>query len=371
VGKKALFILPNLGAGGAERTTLQVLGELSARGFEPTIFLIKHQGQFLEEVPPGVQVRWSLEPGEKLYRNAPRFTRALLRYARASDVVVGAMEHEACYFAWLASRIARRPVVGWIHAVMSEHLRDVSSTHTVLAKQIYPRLDKLVFPSQASADSLGSVVHLDPAKIAIIPSHVDCDSLQALAMQPLPEWAGEIFSKPTVINVGRLVPSKGLDLLIRAHARVRGSGLDHNLLLVGQGSARCELENLADNLGVRGSVFFAGFLRNPYALMKAADVFALSSRFESLPLVLLEALAVGNAIVASDCPGGPREVLRGGRNGVLVVPNDEGALASGITELLRDDAKRDELKAAAPIRAREFSAENLLPRWKRMLTELA
>jgi glycosyltransferase involved in cell wall biosynthesis len=371
VGKKALFILPDLGAGGAERTTLQMLGELSARGFESTIFLIKHHGQFLEEVPPGVHVRWSLEPGEKLYLNAPRFTRALLRCARASDVVVGAMEHEACYFAWLAGRIVRRPAVGWIHAVMSEHLRDVSPIHTVLARQIYPRLDKLVFPSQASADSLGSMVHLDSAKIAIIPSHVDCDRLQTLARQALPDWAEVIFSKPTVINVGRLVPSKGLDLLIRAHARMRGSGLDHNLLIVGQGPSRRELKNLADSLGVLGSVFLPGFARNPYALMKAADVFALSSRFESLPLVLLEALAVGNAIVASDCPGGPREVLEGGRNGLLVVPNDEAALASGITQLLRDDAKRDELKAAAPIRAREFSAENLIPRWERMLTELA
>ncbi|HXD89727.1 MAG TPA: glycosyltransferase, partial [Candidatus Binataceae bacterium] len=367
---KLLFILPNLNAGGAERTMLQLLGELSARGFEPTIFLITHEGEFLEDVPRGVRVEWGLEPGQKLYRNLPRIMRTLLRYARASDVVVGALEHESTYFAWLAGRMARRPVVGWIHAVMSEELRGLSPLHTRIGRQIYPRVERLVCPSQAAADSLGSMMTLDLAKLAIIPSHVDCDRLQTLARQPLPEWAAEIFRKPTVINVGRMVPSKGLDLLIRAHALMRGAGLDHNLLILGQGRSRGELENLAESLGVRASVFMPGFMRNPYALMKAAAVFALSSRFESLPLVLVEALAIGSAIVATDCQGGPREVLQRGRNGLMVAANDETALASGISRLLRDRAMRDELKTAAPIRARDFSADKVVPRWERLLTEL-
>jgi len=377
--KKPLFILPNLTGGGAERATLQLLGQLSTRGFDPTLFLIKREGALLNRVPPQLRMVCAMDADAKLYWNAPRLMRKLLALARECDIIVGALELEPCYLAWLAGRMTRRPVVGWIHAVMSEYLGELSSVHSAIARQIYPRMDKLVFPSHASADSLATVAKLGRARIAVIPSSIDQDRLQTLAAQPLPEWAAEIFRKATIISLGRLVPSKGFEVLLRALARLRNSGTDCNLLILGEGPLRRELESLADRLGVRGSVFMPGFVANPYPLMKGAQVFVMASRFESMSMALLEAMALGCAIVATDSPGGTREALRGGRDGEtwgascgwLVPVDDEGALADGIARVCGDGALRESLKASAILRTGHFRAENIVPQWERLLIEVS
>jgi glycosyltransferase involved in cell wall biosynthesis len=378
-GKKPLFILPNLNGGGAERATLQLLSKLNARGFDPRLLLIRRSGALLDHVPPELQLRSAIESRASLYSGAPQLVRKLLHLARECDVIVGALEHEACYLAWLTARVTRKPVIGWVHAVMGAHLGEVSRLHTILARQVYPRMDRLVFPSHASAKSLASVTTIDGAKVAVIPSYVDVDELEALSRQPSPELTTEIRSKPIIISIGRLVPSKGFDLLLRAHARLQTSGVDHHLVILGEGPLRSELETLAVRLKMRDSVFMPGFVENPFPLMKVATVFAMPSRFESMALVVLEAMAVGCAIVATDCPGGIREALQlapDGKHcveacGLLIRTEDEVALADGLSKLLGDSAARSRLSAAAITHARNFSPENLVPQWERLLTEVA
>jgi glycosyltransferase involved in cell wall biosynthesis len=381
--KKPLFILPNLTGGGAERATLQLLGRLRACGFDPTLLLMRREGALLTQVPEQLRVVCAMEAGAKLYWNAPRLMRKLLALARECDIIVGALELEPCYLAWLAGRITRRPVVGWIHAVMSEYLGKLSSVHRAMARQVYPRMDKLVFPSHASADSLAGLIHLERARIAVIPSHLDLGRLQALAAAPLPEWATELFRKPTIISVGRLVSSKGFEVLLRAHARLRNSGADYNLLILGEGPLRRELESLADRLEVRGSVSMPGFVANPYPLMKAAHVFVMASHFESMGMALLEAMALGCVIVATDSPGGTREVLRRERDrqacqesggelcGWLVPVDDEAALADGIARMSGDPARRESMRASAILRVLDFNAETIIPQWERLLSEVS
>ena len=364
---RPLFVLSDLSAGGAEQSTLRLLGDLALRGLEPTLFLLRHRGEFLGRVPRDVRLTWALDGDARVHRNAVFIIRKLLRCVRDSDVVVGALELESTYFAYVCGRLLQRPVIGWVHAVMGEHLKELSPIHTRLGRFVYPRMDQLVFPSQGAADSLARVARLRRENLTVIPSYLDVPSLQARALDPLPQWAAQVFAKPTVVNVGRLVPSKGLDTLLHAHARVRAEGIDHHLLIVGEGSLRNELEQLARCLGVRNSVFMSGFVPNPYPLIKAADVFALSSRFEGLPLVLLEALGIGTAIVAADCPGGPSAVLEGGRYGLLVAPDDAAALATSVARLLRESSLRERLSAGGPARAGEFTRASILPRWERIL----
>jgi glycosyltransferase involved in cell wall biosynthesis len=370
-GTRPLFVLPDLSAGGAEQTTLRLAGDLARRGAVPSLFLLRHRGEFLDRVPAGVRVRGALEDGASIHTHAPRILRALLREAAASDVVVGALEHEAAYFAWACARLGRRPAIGWIHAVMGEHLRELAPIHTRLARIIYPRFDRIVFPSHGAADSLARVARLTAARIEVIPSHLDPDALRTQADAPLPDWARPVFARPTVVAIGRLVPSKGGDTLLRAHARLRGQGGAHHLLIVGEGPERASLEALAASLGVRDSVFMPGYVANPLPLLKAAQVFALASRFEGLSLVLQEALVVGTAIVATDCPGGPATVLDGGRCGVLVPRDSPDALAHAIVKLLREPDLRATLVAAGRVRAEAFTAARVVPQWERLLAATA
>jgi glycosyltransferase involved in cell wall biosynthesis len=367
---KALFILPNLGPGGAERMTLRLLGDLTARGLDLTLFLFSHEGLFLSEVPADVKVVGALESYRQVGRNSPFILRRLLKSARNTDVIVGALELEPIYFAYLCGRMLNKPVIGWVRTSMSKHLRLLSRWHTTLTKVIYPRLESVVLLSQGAATSLEAVVNLRPERVAIIPSYLDWQLLQAKAAEEIPPLVARILAKPTIVTVGRLVTAKGLDVLIRAHARIQASGPNHNLLILGEGPLRTELEALTCSLDVQDSVFMPGFVSNPYPIMRAVTIFVLASRYEGFPLVLLEALGVGAAVLATDCSGGSKEILDNGKYGLLVTPEDEGALAHAISRLLTDSSLRNKLRSAGPVWARSFSREDSVSRWERLLSDV-
>ena len=136
-----------------------------------------------------------------------------------------------------------------------------------------------------------------------------------------------------VLAAGRLVALKGFDTLLRAFARVRQQ-MPARLVILGEGSERSNLERLAAELGVAADVDMPGFDPNPFRYMKRAGVFVLSSRYEGLPNVLIQAMACGCPVVSTDCPNGPAEILDGGRYGPLVPVDDVEALAYAMAQAL-------------------------------------
>ncbi len=367
---RILFVLADLSAGGAERSTLRLSADLAQAGVETMLFRLRDGGAWCNDLPQQIPTAAALPAQAKPHRHVPTVLRRLLPYARASDAIVGALELEATYFAFLAGAIARRPVIGWVHAVMGEHLRELSPLHTLLAKLIYPRLDGLVFPSQGAADSLAHIAKLDPDRMAVIPSYLDVDRIAALSCEPLPAWAQAIYAKPTVVCIGRLVPSKAVGHSLQAHGLLRARGLDHHLLLLGDGPLRQPLLAQARALGLTASVYLPGFVANPYPFLHAAAAFALASRFEGLSLAVIEALALGVPVVAADSPGGVRDVLDHGRYGVLVARDDAAALANALERVMRNSELSTALRAAGPGRAREYSRQRILPRWQERLREI-
>lgn len=369
--RRPLFILPDLAAGGAERSTLALLADLVARGHEPTLLLIRRRGEWLDRVPAGARLECALGSDAPVARNALAAARKALACARDCDVVVGALEHESSYLAWIAARRHGRPAVGWIHAMMGEHLRELAPAHARLARLVYPRLDRLVFPSRAAADSLAAVARLDRGRSVVIPSAVDVAAICERAKAPLPDWAARAMRAPAIVAVGRLVPSKDHATLIDAHALARRDGVDHRLVILGDGPLRGALAEHARGRGVDDSVTLAGYVPNPHAIVAAAAAFVLPSRFESLSLAMLEALAVGAPVIAAAGPGGPAEALDGGRAGVLVPPGDAPALARAIASLLRDPSARRSLAAAGAVRALAYDVGTIHPRWAALLDSLA
>jgi glycosyltransferase involved in cell wall biosynthesis len=164
---------------------------------------------------------------------------------------------------------------------------------------------------------------------------------------------------------------KGFDVLIKAHATLSQRGLRGQLVILGEGEWRQRLAELAVSLGVADTVKLPGFLVNPYPLFQRAHVFALPSRVEGFGLVLVEALALGIPIVASNCPAGPAEILAGGKHGLLVPPDNVSALADAIGQLLTDRDLRKRLSDTAMGRALAFSPEVVAQRWATLLRDLA
>ena len=129
---------------------------------------------------------------------------------------------------------------------------------------------------------------------------------------------------------------------------------------------RSELERQASGLGVRDDVVFTGWLSNPYPYLRRADLLVLPSEEEGFGLVLVEAMALGVAVVATDCPGGVRSVL--GDAGVLVDNGDEAALRAAITALLADDTERQLLGKRGKVRSECFSTDHVIDEWATALT---
>lgn len=363
---RVLFVLPDLAGGGAERAVLNVTRHLDRHRFRSTVFIFHDVVDYAQETPDGVSVCSGGGPDSRLRSDGRRMLTRLFRCAANSDVVVGGYELDPTYFAYLAARLCRKPVIGWVHISMEMRLRRAASWHRRMVRFLYPRLDKIVAVSQGATDSLRSVVCLPQDRVKLIHPMLDpmVFSLNSRDGNPglLPPYDG-----PTVVAVGRLERQKGFDVLIKAHSRLRIGGSRHRLVILGEGRLRAELQRLAEDLHVSDSVVMPGFVKDPFSVLRTADVFALSSRFEGFPIVLVEALALNLPTVAADCPSGPAEILDNGKYGLLVPPEDESGLAEALDRVLIDPDLRDRLRRGAPSRASAFAPEEIIPHWEALL----
>ncbi|WP_305000222.1 glycosyltransferase [Salinisphaera sp. Q1T1-3] len=202
-----------------------------------------------------------------------------------------------------------------------------------LVRRTYARADAIIGVSQAVADDLIDCAGLDRARLHTAPNPVIDTTLRHHAGQPRRDGWFAPGQAPVVLGVGRLVDQKDPHTLLRAFARVRANR-PVRLVLIGDGDERAALADHATRLGVADDVALPGWDEQPFSAMAAAGVFVLPSRWEGLPGVLIQALACGCPVVATDCPGGSAEVLDNGRYGALVAVGDEIAMARAIEAAL-------------------------------------
>jgi glycosyltransferase involved in cell wall biosynthesis len=188
---------------------------------------------------------------------------------------------------------------------------------------------------------------------------------------PDPRLPPAALDAPVLVAAGRLLSQKGFDMLLDAFALVHARHPDWQLWIFGSGPWQKRLTARIDHLGLAGRAHLKGSTTSLDKQFAAASIFVLSSRFEGLPMVLLEAMAAGLPPVAFDCPTGPGEVLDHGTSGLLVPPTDVTAMAAGICELIEDPARRRAIGAAAHESSRTYSMAAVARRWEDLLTDLA
>jgi len=235
-----------------------------------------------------------------------------------------------------------------------------------LARFVYPGISRVVSVSQGVESAVLAFTRGHPHNHQVIHNPVVTDGLVALSGEaPEHRWLTDGAGIPVLLGCGRLHHQKGFDVLISAVRKV----LDIRpvrLVILGEGPLRPQLEAQLKSLNLDDHVDLAGFSRNPFAMMRAADAFILSSRWEGLPTVLIEALACGANIVATDCPSGPLEVLEGGRFGRLVPVDDSDALAKAIGASL--DMPLDRVSAKA--RAADFTLDRAVDNYMALFAHL-
>lgn len=328
--KRIAFYMPSLAGGGAQRVFLHLAQGFAERGYEVHLVLARAQGPYLPQVPSCVRV---IDLGaSRVLTSLPK----LIRYLRDTrpQALLSALDH-ANAVAVCARWIARVPtrVIVTIHSTPSQV---VANARTLRAKLLpvwtrffYRWADAVVAVSQGVADELVRYVGIPAEKVKVIYNPIVTPELFRKAEEPLDHPWFRDGEPPVILGAGRLTKPKDFPTLIRAFALVRQQR-PARLMILGEGEERPELERLARELGLGEDVALPGFVSNPYPYMKRAAVFVLSSRWEGLPTVLVEALALGTPVVATDCPNGPREILQGGRWGYLTPIGDSAALAESI-----------------------------------------
>jgi len=322
---RILLVLPSLERGGGERVLLQLARSFLAAGREVHIAALLGGGPLRSHIAEGVTLHELVDPhdatkGFALARRAlPRLV-SLLR-AIQPQAVLSTMTGTN-----LLAVLARMRARGGMRLVLRE-ASSLVNTRSVLKRQamrwLYRRADALVAVSIGVAQDLYSL-GISNERIHVIHNPIDRDRLQRLANAG--SGLTEANGAPYVIALGRLTEAKDYPTLLRAYAssELRRT---HRLVIVGEGEQRARLRDAARELGIVDRVVLAGGMDNPFHVLAGAALLILSSRWEGYPNVLLEALALGVPVVATDCRHGPRELLDGGRYGRLAPVADPVALA--------------------------------------------
>jgi glycosyltransferase involved in cell wall biosynthesis len=238
-----------------------------------------------------------------------------------------------------------------VHNTMSQSGREQGAAGARvwagLMRTFYPWAAEIVAVSEGAATDLARTTGLPRERVRVVYNPVITSALLSRAARASEHpWLAP-GQPPVVLGVGRLTSQKNFALLLHAFATVRRAR-ETRLLILGEGEQRSELEALAVRLGIADDVALPGFRDDAAACMAGAAVFVLSSAWEGLPTVLIEALAVGTRVVSTDCPSGPREILQDGRLGALVPVGDADALARALLRTLEQPRTPVPAEALAP-----------------------
>jgi glycosyltransferase involved in cell wall biosynthesis len=388
---RILFHINDFGKGGTETSLLSWLNVLDRTLFAPSVSVNYPTDELLfwldKSIPDDVPVhvlassKWmhalhnvarrrKLGVATKLLHKLltygairPLATRRFRRVARGQDLI--------CDFDFSLRHLAGQCDVPWFgvsHYSFAARLGTKSSGH--VARRIrqfrrYAAIAVLTPGMQREAQHLFAQHHVH---IAELPNVIDLDAIRRDAFAPL-ERPADSF----IVSVARLDEGqKDHQTLLRAYALLRERLADPaELVLIGEGRDRAMLEQLASELGIASYVHFLGFRANPFPYIRAAQMLILSSRYEGLPMVLREAMAVGTPVISADCPTGPRDLLDGGETGLLVPPGDADALAHAIERLLTDEELRSRLISNATAKVATFASKGANRRLLALARELA
>jgi glycosyltransferase involved in cell wall biosynthesis len=334
----------------------------SARGYQVDVVLAKAEGPYLDDV--GESVRIVDLNASRVIASLP----GLIRYLRRErpEALLSAMGHAnvAAVMAKALAQASTRVVVSE-HSTFTQASSHAASWRSIIVGRLrrwaYSRADGIVAVSSGVAADLSKSAGIAHERISVIYNPVVSDELidQSVA-DPGHPWLAE-QRVPVVLGVGRLTKAKDFPTLIRAFAQARRQR-QVRLVILGEGELREDLKELVARLSLTEDVDLPGFVKNPFPFMRQSDLFVLSSAWEGLPSVLIQAMACGAPVVSTDCRSGPSEILEGGRWGRLVPVGDADALAQAIKAALDDPRPAD-----VAVRAADFNLTNALQGYEHAL----
>lgn len=365
-GLRLAVVTLAFGGGGPERDTILLCNALAAEGVRVTILALREEGPLRSLVDPAVHV--AIVPGYRMRYAIPGLRRAIRTHAPSIVVSSGIPSlNLATLFAVRSLPRGQRPKVMLREAAVPSMARhDPSRSNRIayrILRHLYRRADHIITLTDQASRELVQDFSVPERIISIFhPNAVIPPSMAARISQ----WDGETGrERDLIICVGRLSREKDQRTLLRAMTLMPPER-SWRLAIVGDGPERAALEAFARSHGLADRTNFVGYVADPFAWMMRARVLVLSSVYEGLPCVIIEALACGTPVVSTDCPYGPRKILDGGRYGTLIPVGNPVAMAKAIEAAMDHIPDRPFLMG----RGFEYTAERAAARFLKILGDV-
>lgn len=351
--------METLGGGGAEKVLIETLKRLDFSKYAITLLLLKREGVYLSQVPKNVTVKFLLptEPSgwfqrkvlfsiKKRWWNFVLNTKWLANivFSERYDVGIAFLEGNSSLLLSHLNSIVRK--IAWVHIDLLCHKilpRKVERT-------VYKKMDNIVCVSKGAQHALLKLYPEVKPYTQVVYNPIDIEGIMRKSREPI-----KSEEQIKVIAIGRLCNAqKGFDILLSAHKINIDAGVKYHLTILGEGDDRAGLESFININNIGNSTSLLGFKDNPYPILADSDLFVMSSHYEGYPVVLVEAMALGKAIVSTNCTG-PNEALDGGKYGVLVPVGDENALALAMRQMIENKKMLSTYSSLSKERAKIFN----------------
>lgn len=370
---KILFLNEKLVGGGKERAIVNLIRHLN-KEFDVSLALLEKKGFFLNKVSKDIKVIALMKKDRIKNEN---FITRTIRYVQRFCGVCRRMLSEKPEIVVCASRVfdpmailtkllllRKTKIVVWLHDYPSLHN---SIFEKIVIGPLLKHLDKTISPCNTVADAFSKNFGVSRDKICVIPNILEIEKIYELKNEKIyDDW----FKKCNlnIISAGHLESRKGFDCLIKAFKIVIEKGINANLIILGEGVNRKNLEILVKNLALENYVILPGFKENPYKYIKNSDVFVLPSINEAFPYVVLEAMACKVPVITTKYPPS-KDIITNNINGILVPIGDEKALADEIIELLKNKEKAKRLTENAIKKVEELEVKKIVDEYKKIFVE--
>ena len=364
---KILFFIETLTGGGAEKVLRDLVNHMDQSKFNITV----------QTVWPCDAARY-LAPGiryKSMYSAENKFNR--YRYRAEAESGLAYQLHikddydiECAYLEMgttkvMASSTNRKAKkLAWVHCDLTRAVSDPQA-YATKAESWYKKFDKVICVSRSVKERFDELFQ-NRFDTIVLYNVIDDAVIREKAQLPLPESIRR--KRLTVLSVGRFTAQKNFMRLLRAHKRLLGEGIDHDLWILGEGPQRPMLERYVAENGLQNSVRLPGFVENPYPFMREADLLACSSIYEGYSTFMTEGVILGKPIVTTNVSG-TSELFEESKYG-LIVNDDDEAFFHGLKRMLVDADCRGRYAEMACLRGNDFSSDRLTKDTERFLEEL-
>jgi glycosyltransferase involved in cell wall biosynthesis len=357
-----LFFISSFSCGGAENVLLSLIRKIDKEKFNPSLLLLRRDGELLDRIPKDIEIYdagmigYSL--GWQIFSLLKR-VRDCIRISKPDIIFSFLFEPNVLnLFANLFSpgrKLIISERVGTVRYFHSAYPGVKKRIASLLLRVLYPRADRIVSVSEGVKGELVSF-GVPRKKIITIYNPLDMEKINSIKDEPID------VPRPYILFAGRLSRQKNIPLLLKVLCLLKPEGV--RLLIIGSGEEEDNLKKLCVELELSDRVFFKGFENNPYKFMSKAEVFVLPSDFEGFPNVLIEAMACGTAVISTDCPYGPNEIIQTGTNGLLVPRGDVAAMAEAIRTVLHAPELKTKFVAEAFKKIAPLDIENIMKQYE-------